>query len=112
MTSIFGAKMGSSGTIPHNTYHRAQKLGDGAFGSVVTVVRRSGISWTAYPTCHLFLSCILPVCAKYDDDGAVRAAKVFSDDEDDGTMDSGTMRELSMLRLLREANGHPGILRM
>ena len=65
--------------------NRAQKLGDGSFGSVFTV---------------------------YDDEGVVRALKVFDDNEDDGTMDSGTMREISMLRLLRGDNGHPGILKM
>jgi hypothetical protein len=83
--SIFSAAAPASGVIPLSEYHRAQKLGDGAFGSVFTV---------------------------YDDEGVVRALKVFDDDEDDGTMDSGTMREISILRLLREGNGHPGILRM
>lgn len=66
------------------TYHRAQRLGEGAFGSVCTV---------------------------YDDEGNVSALKIFDPDEEDGTLDLCTLREVSIMRLLRgKRNGHPGVL--
>ena len=75
----------TSGTLPLQTYHRAQSLGEGSFGSVVSV---------------------------YSDDGAAAALKIFEDDEDDETLDLATLRELSILRVLRGANGHRGIIPM
>ena len=42
----------------------------------------------------------------YDDEGTELALKVFENDEDNDTLDSGTLRELSILRLLRGSNGH------
>ena len=63
----------------------ASVLGEGAFGSVVSV---------------------------YSDDGSPAALKIFEDDEDDETLDLATLRELSILRVLRESNGHPGIIPM
>ena len=74
-----------SGILPLRTYHRAQSLGEGSFGSVVSV---------------------------YSDDGTAYALKIFEDDEDDETLDLATLRELSILRVLREDNGHPGIIPM
>ena len=49
----------SAGSLPLRRYHRAQRLGEGSFGSVVTV---------------------------YDDEGRVFALKMFEPDEDDGTL--------------------------
>ena len=85
--------------LPHKEYFRAAKLGEGAFGSVVTV---------------------------YDDDGAVWAAKVFEPEDEeeewdeeasewdargaDAGMAIGAVREMSMLRLLNGA--HPNVMRM
>ena len=86
-------------TIQHKEYFRASKLGEGSFGSVITV---------------------------YDEDGGEFACKVFDQsEEDDGDEDEdeeweegggasglgvGVLRELSILRLLNGA--HPNIMRM
>uniref|UniRef100_A0A7S2HEV4 Protein kinase domain-containing protein n=1 Tax=Octactis speculum TaxID=3111310 RepID=A0A7S2HEV4_9STRA len=37
---------------------------------------------------------------------------MFDDDEDDGTLDKNTLREISILRLLRSDNGHPNIVKI
>jgi hypothetical protein len=69
-------------------YHRAQRLGDGAFGAVLTC---------------------------YDDDGQVFALKDFTVDEEEedcAGVDLGVLREVSTLRLLREEYGHSNILRI
>lgn len=70
-----------------NTYHRTQALGEGSFGSVVTV---------------------------YNDDGEEFALKLFEpdeeDDNDDETLELGALLEISILRLLRGANGHTNIV--
>lgn len=85
--------------LPLATYHRTKQLGEGSFGSVVTV---------------------------YNDDGEEFALKLFlldddhnndndDDDDDDNPvkppLDIGVLREISCLRLLREYQ-HPNILRM
>ena len=86
-------------TIQHKEYFRASKLGEGSFGSVITV---------------------------YDEDGGEFACKVFDQSEEDGGdededeeweegggssgLDVGVLRELSILRLLNGA--HPNIMRM
>jgi hypothetical protein len=72
-----------SGVLPAGTYHQASTLGEGSFGAVV---------------------------AAFDDDGGAWALKIFAEDEDDGSFDASTVREVSMLRLLRGANGHANIL--
>ncbi|EJK66014.1 hypothetical protein THAOC_13092 [Thalassiosira oceanica] len=38
------------------------------------------------------------------------ALKSFDPDEDNDTLELGTLREVSILRILREANGHPNIV--
>ena len=77
----------SSGTLPLSTYHRAQSLGAGTYGSVITV---------------------------YNDDGDEFALKLFDEDEDDDDdevgMSLGALREISVLRLLKGANAHPNII--
>ena len=75
----------SSGKLTLKEYFRSSALGEGSFGSVVTV---------------------------YDDEGDELALKIFANDEDDETLDSSTLREISILRVLRESNGHPGIIPM
>lgn len=85
-------------TLKHKEYFRASKLGEGSFGSVITV---------------------------YDEDGGEFAAKVFDQNEDENDededeeweegsgssgMDVGALREMSILRLLNGA--HPNIMRM
>ena len=75
----------SSGTLPYGKYHRAGALGEGTYGSVVAV---------------------------YDDDGHEFAFKMFDCDENNETLELGTLRELSILRLLRESNSHPNIVEM
>lgn len=78
----------SSGTLPLDTYHRTQALGDGSFGSVITV---------------------------YNNDGEPYAMKLFyeeEEDNEDNTMEVGALVEISMLRLLREQNGHFNLIQM
>lgn len=78
----------SSGSLPIATYHRAQSLGAGTYGSVITV---------------------------YNDDGEEFALKLFVDDDDDEeeesppVIDVGALREISILRLFREDNAHKNI---
>jgi serine/threonine protein kinase len=80
----------SSGSLPFASYHRASQLGAGTFGSVVTV---------------------------YNDDGQEFALKLFFEAEDDNNdsyhgetpMDVGVLREISILRLLRNDNKHENI---
>jgi serine/threonine protein kinase len=71
-----------SGDIPHGTYHVAEKIGSGAYGAISTV---------------------------YSDDGETFALKTF-EPADDGSADIGTLRELSILRLLRGDLAHPFIM--
>jgi serine/threonine protein kinase len=98
----------SSGSLPLKTYHRAQALGSGAYGSVLTV---------------------------YNDDGEEFALKLFDDDSDSSdddystedddsdeedyeseatcpynTLELGALREISLLRLLRGENAHPNVI--
>ena len=75
----------SSETLPFSTYHRAQSLGEGTYGRVVCV---------------------------YNDNGDEFALKVFECDECNETLELGTLRELSILRLLRGENRHPNIVEM
>lgn len=76
----------SSGSLPLAAYHRAQSLGSGTYGSVVTV---------------------------YDDDGIEFALKLFLDDKDDDEeigLSLGALREISILRLLRQDNAHRNVI--
>ncbi|GMI37577.1 hypothetical protein TeGR_g14549 [Tetraparma gracilis] len=70
-----------------SSYHRAQSLGDGAFGAVVAV---------------------------YDDDGSQFALKSFDEaesDAEDESMDLGLIREVSALRLLMAPSlAHRGVM--
>lgn len=85
----------TSGTLPSASYHRAQSLGSGSYGSVVAV---------------------------YNDDGEEYALKLFLDDEDDDDEDDndnldigmnlGALREISILRLFRHNNKHPNIVEL
>ncbi|EED96424.1 hypothetical protein THAPSDRAFT_260937, partial [Thalassiosira pseudonana CCMP1335] len=67
------------------SYHRAQSLGEGTYGSVVCV---------------------------YNDAGDELALKMFEADEDYDTIELGTLREISILRILRCDNGHPNIVEL
>jgi serine/threonine protein kinase len=79
----------SSGSLPLQSYHRAQSIGSGAYGSVMTV---------------------------YDDDGQEHALKLFVDEEEDDKDESGVslgaLREISILRLFRGENAHPNIIQI
>lgn len=90
----------SSGELPLDKYHRAQALGSGSYGSVVAV---------------------------YNDDGEEFALKLFptSEGSDYGNnsssssnnadivgLDLGALREISILRLLRDENMHENIVPM
>ena len=81
----------SSGELPLEIYHRTNAIGSGSYGSVVVV---------------------------YDDEGEEYAMKLFDDEEEDeDTEDSsdyginlGALREISILRLLKEENAHSNII--
>lgn len=98
----------SSGSLPLKNYHRAQALGSGSYGSVLTV---------------------------YNEDGEEFALKLFDDDDDSDDDDYssedddsdeegyeseatcpykplnlGAMREISILRMLRGENAHPNVI--
>ena len=81
----------SSGELPLETYHRANAIGSGSYGSVVVV---------------------------YDDEGEEYAMKLFDDEEEDEDsvnasdygLNLGALREISILRLLKEENAHPNII--
>lgn len=79
----------SSGSLPQAAYHRAEALGSGTYGSVITV---------------------------YNDDGEAFALKMFEDDdeeeEEEVGIGLGTLREISILRILRSHNAHPNIIEM
>ena len=48
----------------------------------------------------------------YNDAGEELALKVFEADEDHDTLELGTMREISILRIIRHRNAHPNIVQM
>ncbi|CAJ1960953.1 unnamed protein product [Cylindrotheca closterium] len=86
--SVFLQANMSSGSLPLATYHRAESLGAGTYGSVVTV---------------------------YNDDGENFALKMFDqdgDDQDNVGTSIGALRELTILRLFRGENAHPNIVEM
>lgn len=71
--------------MPNASYFRAESLGEGGCGAVMTV---------------------------YDEDGAEWAAKCF-DENIDGTIDFSTLREVSLLALLRREDvQHPNIVKL
>lgn len=82
--SLYASTM-SSGDLPLATYHRAEALGSGTYGSVITV---------------------------YDDEGESHALKMFDqeDEDEDVGISLGALREISILRLFRGANAHPNII--
>jgi eukaryotic-like serine/threonine-protein kinase len=79
----------SSGELPQEVYHRSGAIGAGSYGSVMTA---------------------------YNDEGEEFALKVFADDADEDDEDGiggiplGALREISILRILRESNAHPNII--
>jgi serine/threonine protein kinase len=78
----------ASGELPLEAYHRAQAIGSGSFGAIITV---------------------------YNDEGEEFAMKLFVDDDQDDDDDSygmslGALREVSILRILRGQNAHPNII--
>lgn len=81
----------SSGELPLEIYHRTNAIGSGSYGSVVVV---------------------------YDDEGEEYAMKLFDDDEEDEDdedssdygINLGALREISILRLLKEENAHSNII--
>jgi len=77
----------SSGEFPLEIYHPTKAIGSGSFGSIVVV---------------------------YDDEGEEYAMKLFDDDDSDDDanygLSLGTLREISVLRLLREENSHPNVI--
>ena len=83
--NIINTSNGTSGYLPNNNYFRTNSLGKGSYGSVYTV---------------------------YDNNGNQFALKLFDKNEEDETLDLSTMREISMMRILRNNNGYEGILQI
>lgn len=99
----------SSGTVPLKKYHRAQALGAGTYGSVLTVYNEDGEEFA------------LKLFNEDDDDDQEDFAPKDQDDDDDEDYESeatcpykpinlGALREISILRLLRGENAHPNVI--
>lgn len=82
----------SSGELPLEAYHATSEVGSGSYGTIVTV---------------------------YDDEGEEFCMKKFDDDDEEEEEEEGgsnyglslgTLREISILRLLRSENSHPNII--
>lgn len=87
----------SAGDLPFATYHRASQIGEGTYGSVVTVSNDDGEEFA--------LKLFLPDADENDDDGEQRQHPI----------DLGALREISCLRLLRRPSPedqHPNIVRL
>ena len=108
----------SSGTVPLGTYHRANALGSGAYGSVVTVYDEDGNEFA------LKLFDDESEDEEEDDDDDYETQDEPSSEEDEDfqadeetdferapvrTLQLGTLREISILRILRHENAHPNI---
>ena len=94
------------------TYHRAQSLGSGSYGSVLTVYNDDGEEFAL----KLFID---------DDDSSDEEEEEADDSDDDGddasssydkdeyrTMDISALREISILRLLRDKNAHSNVVQI
>lgn len=96
----------ASGSLPSATYHRTNALGSGSYGAVVTVYNDDGDEFA--------LKLFLP-----DEEDEVDVDEDdYADDDDDEDqkkripMDLGALREMSILRLLRDQNAHENIVRL
>ena len=109
----------SSGTVPLGTYHRANALGAGAYGSVVTVYDENGNEFAL----KLFDDEESEDEEEDDDDYETEDEPSSEEDEysqaDEEeeieraparTLQLGTLREISILRILRHENAHPNII--
>ena len=125
----------SSGSLPLATYHRANSLGAGAYGSVITVYDEDGNEFAL----KLFESDDEEsddeetdpdesdeesTDGEYEEDGNDDDDECSNDDEEDDSaceefeghahnmkaMDLGALCEISILRILREENSHPNVI--
>jgi serine/threonine protein kinase len=115
----------SSGSLPLETYHRAQSIGSGSFGDVMTVYNDDGLEFAM----KVFHADNIDDCQEQDQeqddddeedtDGDGDGDGDGDDDDDDESneeeeiiesMDIGAMREVSILRLLRHDNAHANII--
>ena len=109
----------SSGTVPLGTYHRANALGAGAYGSVVTVYDENGNEFAL----KLFDDEESEDEEEDDDDYETEDEPSSEEDEysqadeekeiggaSPRTLQLGTLREISILRILRHENAHPNII--
>ena len=125
--------MASSGELPLSTYHRAQALGAGTFGSVLAVYSDEGEEFAI----KLFLPEDDDKSDDESDDMVCDDSDADDDDDDDdddedpdedsdnsttqeeeeeesvvpaSSIDVGALREISILRVLREQNAHRNIV--
>jgi serine/threonine protein kinase len=100
----------SSGTLPLGTYHRANALGAGTYGSVVQVYDEDGNEYALK---------LFEEEEEDDDDDSEQESSDSSDHEENESdedeilpkpLDLGALREISILRLLRHENSHPNIV--
>ena len=116
--------MPSSGTLPLSSYYRAESLGSGSYGSVLTVYDEDGKEYAL----KLFLDDTDDEQEYSEDESSSDDEDSYyeeSDDESDSqveteeehvscktAIDLGALREISILRLLRESNGHENIVQI
>lgn len=122
----------SSGTLPLATYYKANALGAGAYGSVVTVYDDDGNEFAL----KLFYDedensdeedseeeeeedseCESESEEEYEEEEESGHEEEVSDEDEDEEeecdkkpMDLGALREISILRLLRHENSHPNVI--
>ncbi len=66
----------------------------------------------ALPNCLSYINVLIKSCDYIFLSGEEMALKVFEADEDHDTMELGTLREVSILRILRCTNAHPNIVQL
>ena len=89
----------SSGVLLEHKYHRTSQLGVGSFGSVVVVYNDAGDAFAL----KLFRQVDEPHHGEDDEDESYKSPS---------PIEIGFLREISALRLLRDANGHENIVNL
>lgn len=113
---IFNLKQSASmsaGTLPLGTYHRANALGTGTYGSVVTVYDVDGNEF-ALKLFDVDEEESEVECSDYSE---AESESCYEDEEYNeadpcpaNPLELGTLREISILRILRHDNAHPNII--
>ena len=105
----------SSGRLPYGHYHRAQALGEGTYGSVVCVYNDAGeeLALKVFDPDegdHILWMILFLLRYFYYIPNEFETNRFCFSFEDNDTMELGTLREISILRILRGDNGHPNVV--